>query len=271
MTPSPPRSALAPGLAAAAALALVSPLLAAPGRRAPPAVKKPPAVRPAPEPMPGPMAIARVEVAFRADAALVTTDVTFARGAYLTGDRELFVAYGSPGVPLSFAAESLAVDEGRFSPPPAARGQALESFHAQRAPPEASFALGPHSFAGQRILLPGPRIAEALSTSGLGALRLRAVVSLAAAAGERRSVLVRISSSSAAPLPLGVVTARGDGLTLSSASASLCGGPGGEIPLALGGKRATPPLLPPPRAPRAPGDELCVRAALAAETPRPSD
>ena len=213
------------------------------------------------------LAVARVDVVLRANAALVTTDLTFTRGTRPTGGAlDAFVAYGAPSIPRAFEAQLIAVEEGRFAAPLEARGKPVASQHAQQAPAGTAVRLGPATAAGQAFRMPGSAIDEALETSGLGLLRIRAIHALPEGSGVR-SVLVRISGRAA--LPLGAISIRAEQGKLVDASARLCPPTGASTPLALAGQRAILPLLAPPRAPRSSIDELCVSAALAPTSATP--
>jgi hypothetical protein len=248
------RPALAAALATAAlALAAPPPALAVAPKGPPPGV-------------PERLAVARVEVTFRRDAALVTTDLTFARSPASRGaDLVAFVAYGAPGLPRAFEARLLPVERGRFAPPPGDDGgEALATAHVTRAPDETAFALGAPNRAGQTVRLPGPALGRAFGPSGLACLRTRAV-HLLRADNDRASVVVRLAAPpGAAPYPLGEIDVRGEGVTLARPAASLCRAAGGaELALALAGAPPPPGGFAPPRAPRSAGDDLCVSTEFA--------
>ncbi len=257
--PRAARPALLAALAAPlalAALALASPPALAAGPKGPPVG--------APERV----AVARVDVLFRRNAALVTTDLTFARGAaYRGGDLAAFAAYGAPGLPKAFEARLVPVERGRFSPPDGeGEGEALPATHVTQAPDGVALSLGGPHRAGQALRLPAAALARAFEPSGLAALRLRAV-HLLRADGPRASLVVRLAAPpGAAPFPLGEVSLRGEGVALLSPAAALCRPAGPDLALALAGAPPPPGALAPPRAPRSAGDELCVSAEL---TPAP--
>ncbi|HEU4411239.1 MAG TPA: hypothetical protein VFS43_38655 [Polyangiaceae bacterium] len=245
-------AAAAPFAPLALALALAAPTAIAAGPKAPP------------PPAPEHVAVARVDVLFRRQAALVTTDLTFTRGAYRGGELAAFAAYGSPGLPRAFEARLLPVERGRFSPPlDADGGEALAAAHATHAPDHAVFSLGGPNRAGQALRLPAAALARALEPSGLAALRVRAV-HLLREGGAPASLVVRLAApAGAAPYPLGEVSLRGEGVSLRAASASLCRPSGPDLALALAGAPPPPGAVAPPRAPRSAGDALCVSAELA--------
>jgi hypothetical protein len=245
----------APASLALLALALAAPKAIAAGPKGPP------------PPSPEHLAVARVDVLFRRNAALVTTDLIFTRGAYRSGELSAHVAYGSPGLPRAFEAHLLPVERGRFSPPlDAEGGEALPASHTTHAADNTALSLGGPNRAGQTLRLPAAALAHALEPSGLAALRLRSVHLLRE--GAPVSLVVRLSGPpGASPYPLGEVSLRGEGVSLRSATASLCRPSGENLALALVG--APPPLgaVAPPRAQRSSGDELCISAELASASP----
>jgi hypothetical protein len=251
------KGARAAGAAAAAApCALVALALAAP-----------PAVAAGPKAMLGGLehlAIARVDVLFRRNAALVTTDLTFTRGAsYRGGDLSAYVAYGAPGLPKAFDARLLPVERGRFSPREGDGGEALSAAHATHAPDGIALALGGTVRAGQALRLPAAALGRAFEPSGLAALRVRAVHALRSDA-DRASLVIRLAGPPGSPpYPLGEVSLRGEGVSLRSPSASLCRPASPDVALVPVGAAPSPGAFAPPRAPRSAADELCVRAEIA--------
>lgn len=266
MRPASPARALPPRAAPAALVAPLALALAAPPAVAAGPKGSPPgaAAKGSPPGAPARWAVARVEVLFRRNAALVTTDLTFVRGAYRGGDLSAFVAYGAPGLPRAFDARLLPVERGRFSPPAEAEGgDALPASHATHAPDGIAFSLGGPNRAGQALRLPAAALERALEPSGLAALRLRAIHVLRAE-GPRASLVVRLAAPpGVAPYPLGEVSLRGEGVALLSPAAALCRPSGPDLALALAGAEPPPGALAPPRAPRTAGDELCVSTELA--------
>ncbi|MCU0682372.1 MAG: hypothetical protein MUF34_08975 [Polyangiaceae bacterium] len=256
----PAFGALASLRSAAAALVLLGAsfaLVAAPALAAGP---KAPAKGPPPG-APEHLAVARVEVLFRRDAALVTTELTFARSpAYRGAELAAFVAYGAPGLPRAFEARLLPVERGRFSPSDGEAGEALTGTHATHAPDGVALSLGGPNRAGQALRLPAASLQRAFEPSGLAALRLRAV-HLLREGSTRASLVVRLGAPpGASPYPLGEISLRGDGVALRNPSAALCRPAGADLVLALSGAPPPPGALAAPRAPRLAGDELCVSA-----------
>jgi hypothetical protein len=244
---------------ASAALVAVGLALGAPAAAGP----KKPALPPAPplEGDVGHLAVARVDVVLRANAALVTTDLSFTRGTRPAGGAlDAFVAYGTPSMPRAFEAQLLAVEDGRFTAPLDARGKTVATQHATQSPPGTAVRLGPATAAGMAFRMPGDLLDEALDPSGLAVLRVRTIHALPEGPGAR-SVLVRISGRAA--LPLGTVSLRAEQGRLVDPAARLCPPGGTPTPLALTGQRALLPLMAPARAPRTATDELCVSATLA--------
>lgn len=223
--------------------------------------RKPP---PAPPPPPAPLRLAhlampRVDILLRSNAARVTVDLTFTRGTH-QGPLEVFVAHGHPGLPASFEAELLVVEEGFLAPPARAHGQRVPTHHVRQAPPEASLVLGSRGAVGQVFHIPEEALLAAFAPSGLAALRLRWTHALSAPPGHPRGVLVR-ASHPGGPLPLGVVNLHTDEGKLERAAATRCGA-GGEAPLALARQRAAEGRRPPALLPADLAGDLCAEAWL---------
>jgi hypothetical protein len=200
-------------------LALAALLAAGPAAPAPRKKKDPPAPL-APLRLAQPT-LSRIDVVLRRDAALVTVELTFGRGAH-QGPLEAFFSYGHPGLPRAFEAELLPVTAGAPGPAATARGRPLTTSHALQAPAAASLVLGARGAAGQHLRVPGEALDEALAPSGLAALRLRWVHALPAAGP--RGVLVHAGLPGRA-LPLGVVNLRTDEGRLERGAAERCGAP----------------------------------------------
>lgn len=233
---------------ALAALAITLPLAPKGARGRQPEREKPEPRRLPDGAAPKGLSVARVDVAFRGDRALVTTDLTWPRRGAPDGF-SLHVAYGAPGAPRAFDAELLSVPGAGFSPALEARGAPLTASHEPRAPREAAVALGPRAVAGRLVVVPQDE--EARVTTPQVALRLRAVVELPPAA--RAGVLVRIGPEDAT-LDLGPVTVTVDGVASPRARAALCDD-GRRTPIALPGRAELPS---PARVARRAGESLCV-------------
>jgi hypothetical protein len=232
----------------ALALALAFPLIALnPGQKPP----DPPA--PPPSPPPASVAVSRVDVTFKKDAVRVITDVTL---EVPPGAREIFVAYGSPGVPTAFDARLVPVPGDRFSAEPKVEGTALATTHATHAPSSAWLTLGPRTSAGQLVKLDETAL-RAAGGAVLVTLRLRSVHATTGRNGRPRSVLARVSLAGK-PLPLGTITVQGEGLDVSP-KVTLCGASTPDVRLSIGaGSDGESPAL----APRAAGQDLCVVAMV---------
>ncbi len=228
-----------------AATATAAVMLLARPRSKPPA---PPARTVPSSPAPAGLSVARIDVAFRGERALVTTDLTWPRRV-APESFTLFVAHGAPGSPRAFDAELLAVPSTAFSPPLGARGAAQETWDRASAPEEAALSLGPRSAAGQIVVV--ERDAEAALSSAQTALRLRAVYELTS----RRDVLTRLGPSDGL-LALGPITVSVDGAPAPHARAALCG-VDRHAAVALPGQ---PTLPSPARVERRAGESLCVHA-----------
>jgi hypothetical protein len=202
------------------------------------------------------VAVPRIDVLFSARGTLVTTVVTFGRGTP-KGPYDVFVAYGAPGIPKAFDAELVPLDPGRFVPEERAHGERLSANHRLSAGDPVALALGSVSSAGQRIAIPDALLDAAVrGPSGLCALRIRALHEDIEAGGFR-SVLIRIAPERGPAPPLGSVHVRSDAEDART-SASLCRPGAPEVRLALSSTDDAPP---PARAPRTPGESLCVRTS----------
>ncbi|MFO0661705.1 MAG: hypothetical protein U0165_18010 [Polyangiaceae bacterium] len=219
-----------------------------------------------PEHAPSSLSIARVDVLLRRELALVTTDVTFARGTLADDEGlDVFVAYNSPGIPKALDAQLIPVAEGSFVTPVESSGVVLTLEHSTSAPESVTFSLGGMNQAGAVIHIPGKDLTKALAPSGLVTLRIRSVQTLSAQAIASRSeasVVVRAATPLLGPFPIGIVSVRGDNTDVSDATASLCSrsNVGAKLSLSTGPRRDG--TVAPPLARHALDEDLCVRAVV---------
>jgi hypothetical protein len=218
-----------------------------------------PARRPAHAP--AAISIARVDVLLRRDLALVTTDVTMTRGSLDNAEGfDVYVAYGSPGLPRALDAQLIPVADGAFTTPLDTPGVALSLDHVVTAPGSVTFSLGRTTQAGAVVHVPSADLVRALAPSGLGTLRVRAIHALSSA--PEASIVARVASPLLGPFPLGVLSVRGDGIDVTEASATLCSTSGSstELTLSTGPRRSG--TMAPPLARHGTDDDLCFRAML---------
>jgi len=220
--------------------------------------------KPPPTGIPTHFFIGHIDVIFRRNAALVTTDLVFTRGSFHLENLDVFLAYGAPGIPRAFEARLLPVPEGYFLPSESeSSAVSLRTEHVTHAPSQTAFGLGPRPQAGQLVHLPSHLVADGLKPTGAAALRWRTVHTVVGDEASA-SLVIRVSSpAGVAPYPVGQITLRGEGVSLVNPSASWCGPQGDGAELALVGSPSPPSALSPLRAPRSPNDELCVRTTFA--------
>ncbi len=247
--------------ARAAVAAVLTPLTA---HAAPP----PPPVQPKALPAPPTIPLVRLEIARRH--VIVIEDVVLRRGVWSSGDLDLFVAFGAPGVPEAFDATlQAASDDG------VADGTAVVDkvtvVRALRRPPGSRELLGPPSMAGAVLHLRGAMLTRAFERSGAARLRVRTLlVAPPADSHEGHEVLVRLGSHLGEPDALGTleIASREPGLGITAARAELCGPDADRYPLAVTGYErsyapADTPRSPAPTAPvlsvRHATDDLCIR------------
>lgn len=202
----------------------------------------------------------------RQSAVLVTTSLIFGRDGWQGDPLEAFIAYGAPAIPAAFEAALLPLQPGELLPAPEASEHKLRTRHAKQRPSHASFWLGPPSAAGQIVTMPTEALTAAFAPSTYASLRLRTVYDLPHSA-YGRSLLIRISQPGEQPPPLGVVTVRLEDKDTLRARVTLCTLDGAETELVVSGWPHHAGATAPPRAPRRPDDELCVRIEREPQAP----
>jgi hypothetical protein len=250
------RAAVLAGLAAA--LVLLAPLGAQTKGPAPAAA--------APQ-VPGPVAISRVRFDVRQGRALVTTDLTVASGRAPDQELLVHVGYGAPGMPLAFEAQLLSTPKGYLVAPLTERGERLPHARAARAPSNAALCLGRPELAGSLVTLPAALLAQKLAATGHATVRLREVRELPAPLSDgTRELLARLASSRGRPLVLGLIELASDE-SIARVDARYCGLERRPARLFVAAQGNPQGALAPPLAPRAPGDDLCLRFGPAAPAP----
>ncbi len=241
-----------------------------PSKRAP---QPPPAPqRPAP-PLPSLPSVARVALEVSREHVLVVEDVAIPRGDWKSGDLDLYVAFGAPGVPEAIDARVLAVPDGALDPAPTDAGEPVAVEPAPVRPLRAQPLLGPPQMAGVILHVAEAAFRRAVAPGGMAVVRVRSLAPLPAEApGGGREVLVRLGVARGEPLTLGrVQIADPDGAApVARAEARLCGPDADPWPLAIAIVPRPPPSTrvpsSPPLAPIAPvlavrheSDDLCIR------------
>jgi hypothetical protein len=219
--------------------------------------------------------VARVRLEVNRDTVVVVQEVSLPRGEWRGGDLDLYVAFGSPGVPQAFDAHLVPVADGALEPTDADAGDTLETERASRRPPSAHALLGRPQMAGCVVRVREAQLRRALAPGGTAALRLRSLVALPAEdARGAREIVARLGMHGGAPLTVGrlLVTAKDGAPAIGRVEARLCGPEADPYPLAIAltprlaaTAAATPTPSPSPVAPvlavRHASDDLCVRFA----------
>jgi hypothetical protein len=214
--------------------------------------------------------ITRARVEVTRDAVVVIEDVTFARGEWSSGDYDLFIAFGAPGVPQAFDAHLLATPADAFGAPLDQPGEALPSDRAPRKPDRATTLLGSPHMAGEVVHAREVALRRGFSASGVVTLRVRSLIATPPAdANGTREVLVRLGSLPSNPLALASVelASKDSTVRLESAEAKLCGPDADPYPIAVTSTPTLPRVPPWPVSPlgvvRRATDDLCVRWRVA--------
>jgi hypothetical protein len=233
--------------------------------KAPP--PKHPAAPKAPPPKPAkPLAmlpsVGRVTLELRGDQIVVTEDIALPRGDYKSGDLELYVAFGAPGVPQAVDAHLLPVEDGELGADPSGAGDRLTVDFVPHAPVSANALVGSASMAGFVVHLREATFVKALAPGNMAMLRIRSLLAMPALdhAGSR-SVIVRLGAPTKEPMPIGRIEIDPKKSSLEAATAQLCGPDAESYPLTVWKLGATPVRMESkePRAPIAP--VLAVRHA----------
>lgn len=236
----------------------------------------PPPPKPLPRPPPKPSApipalpvVTRVRVEAGREATVVTEEVTFAKGEWLSGDIDAYVAFGGPGVPRAFDVHLLSADAG--GPLATDVGEVVVTERAPRRPATARVLIGRETSAGEVLHLHEPALRRAFARAGSAAIRIRTMLGpIEADASGGREVLVRLGVFGGTPISVvRVELVALDGRPFSGPSeARLCGAEADPYPISVH-------VVPGPRVVRYPapgepglavrhaGDDLCVRYVLA--------
>lgn len=219
-----------------------------------------------PPPMPSLPVITRARIEVARDAVVVIEDITFTRGDWSSGDLDLYVAFGAPGVPQAFDAHVLPTPEGAFGSPLDQVGEALPTDRAARKPDRATPLLGSPHMAGEIVHAREVALRRGFSASGVITLRLRSLLAAPPAdVGGTREVLVRLGTLPSNPLALAnlELASRDASVHLESTEAHLCGPDADPYPIAVTTDPVLPRTPPLPTSPlgvvRRATDDLCVR------------
>jgi hypothetical protein len=214
-----------------------------------------------PPPLPSLPVIARIKIEVAPAHVVITEDVRFSRGDWKSGDVDLFVAFGVPGVPRAFDAKVIAIAEEELDAADGAAGEPVAVERASRRPARARLLLGRESMAGVVVHLKEPAMRRAFSGGDALVLRLR---SLVPTEGTGRDLVVRLGVEDGPPAALASIDVVA-GKEITSVEAKYCGPHADPYPVAahLWPARVTPISYPRPAAPlavtRHADDDLCVR------------
>jgi hypothetical protein len=253
------------------ALAHGKPPAAAPVAAHPPAPAQRAWARPAP-PLPMLPNLGRVRVEVAREHVTVVEEIHLPRGDWQRGGLDLYVAFGSPGMPVAVDARLVAAAPGTTELRPEDAGDALSVEPAVHQSPSAQLLLGPPNMAGVVVHVKDAELRRTYATAEVAGVRLRSLLAAPAAdATGERAIVVRLGVAGGLPITLGrvQVVSLEPASWIERAEATLCG-PDAEIrPLALS-------ILPKAAAPQAPGgsvqppiapamavrhasDDLCIR------------
>lgn len=227
-----------------------------------------PVARPAP-PLPSLPTIARVRVEAARDHVLVVHDVTLARGEWVSGDLDLYVAFGAPGVPRAFDARLLALGvhdtQARLDDP----GEPIATERAPRRPVSAQVLVGRAQMAGAILHVKDAAFSRATSLSDVAVIRVRSLLDLPSEDAEgARDLVIRLGVAQGPPLAVDriEVASTDPAPFVTRAEAQLCGPEADAYPLAIAMSPRPAPSRPTERAPIAPvlsvrhaTDDLCIR------------
>ena len=230
----------------------------------------PPAIH-APK-LPSLPSIARVLVEAGRDRITVIEEVNIPRGEWRSGDLDLFVAFGAPGVPNAFDAHLLPVADGLLEPNADEVGEPVAVERAPRRPATAQLLLGRPQMAGVILHVTEPALRRALTGGNMASIRIRALMPLPSEDAQTgREVVVRLGIDGSNPLMVGrlqILSLEKDWL-VRRAEAHLCGADADPYPLAIAvlPKPFSAEVLPAPdKRPVAPvlsarhaSDDLCIR------------
>jgi hypothetical protein len=213
--------------------------------------------------------LARVRAEVARDHVTVLQDVDLARGDWRSGDLDVYVAFGAPGMPLALDARLYAVGQATGDLGLHDIGEPIPFDPAPRKPRGALLLLGPPQMAGAVLHLREAAFRRAVSPAGAARIRIRTLLDLPAEdARSGREIVIRLGVHGGVPLSISAieVVANEPAGGLTRAEARLCGPDADLYPLAvtiLPAPVNVPVSRPRPVAPslavRHASDELCLR------------
>jgi hypothetical protein len=224
--------------------------------------------RPAP-PLPSLPSIARVRIEVAKDHLLVIEEINLPRGTWVSGDLDLYVAFGAPGMPRALDAHLLSVPDGSLEPSADDAGEPIAYERASHRPSAAHLLLGPAQMAGAVLHVKEPAFRRAVSEGNMAAIRIRTLLPVPDEDAQTgREVVVRLGIEPSNPLVLGRLQLTSLEVTpwITRVEAHLCGADADPYPLAIAlvpkpavAKPASPGPVAPVLAVRHASDSLCVR------------
>lgn len=215
--------------------------------------------------------VPRVRVEIAPDRVVVLEDIALPRGAWKSGDLDLYIAFGAPGAPRAFDAHLLAVPDGALDPEEGDAGEPVAFERAPRRPNTAHPLLGRPQMAGAVVHVKEASFKKATTAGGMAILRVRTLLDPPPEAADHgHELVVRLGASNGQPLTLGRVQVVGSGqkVRVLRADAHLCGAEADTYPLSVSISPKPPPPSEPPATDRAPiapvlsvrhaSDDLCV-------------
>jgi hypothetical protein len=237
--------------------------------RVPTGPPTPVSVRPAP-PLPMLPRVGRVRVEAARDRVIVLEDVHLPRGDWGSGGLDLYVAFGSPGVPIAIDARLITLPAGALEPRGEEGGETVTLEHAVRRTPGSRPLLGRPQMAGVVVHVKEAQLQRAYAASDTAVLRVRSLLAAPTAdESGARDVVVRLGIAGGSPLTLGhiQVSSLESRTGITRAEATLCGPDADPWPLAIAlagkgsvtGKTAPVQAIAPDAAVRHSSDDLCIR------------
>jgi hypothetical protein len=198
--------------------------------------------------------VGRVRLEIAREHVVAIQEIHLPRGDWTSGNLDLYVAFGAPGVPRAIDAHLVPVRATDANLDEA--GEVLRLEKAPHRPVSAQPLIGKPNMAGVIVHVPEHLLRRALAPADRAALRLRSLLDMPAGSAGAREVMVRLGASGGLPLTLARIEVTG----VASAEATLCGPEADPYPLAIvmtprqTGKRIVPAM-----ATRHASDDLCVR------------
>jgi len=222
------------------------------------------------EPLPMLPSVARVRVEAAPDHLVVLEEVNLPRGDWVSGGLDLYVAFGSPGVPIAVDAQVVAVASGGAESTVGDPGEPVTVEPAVRRVTSVRTLLGRPQMAGVVVHVRETQLRRIYDAGGPAGLRIRSLLPVPAMGADgARDAVIRLGTPGGMPLTLGRIQVVSVGAEpwITRAEARLCGPEADEWPLSvtLLPKPSLPvpgpwkPTIAPAAAVRHASDDLCIR------------